>query len=317
MNPRGTRAISVELSKEGSLAYVPGHLIRERALSWEAPGAAPQPLPFVARFSQRMDLSPDGRRVAVASSDSGTYVISILDIERGTEERLEFAGNNWLPLWHPDGERLAFQAMRNGNFDIHWVDLGDTATDEPLLTDDADELLQGWSSDGTLIVFSELLPDGSNVLRTVDVTAPESRQTLADQSIGKVDGSPDGRWIAVEKGINRLEIYVRPFQAPGPEVRVSADGGEEPHWSPADNRLFYLRGDAIMAVSYRVENDRFVVDRERVVIEVPQGLSDFDVSPDASRFLLLHATRPADPLEMRVVLGWDRELARTISGRKD
>ncbi len=63
--------------------------------------------------------------------------------------------------------------------------------------------------------------------------------------------SPDGRWVAYQSNESgRLEIYVRPFHAPGAQDsdaasgakqwQVSTAGGIEPMWQPNGKAIDYL-----------------------------------------------------------------------------
>ena len=62
--------------------------------------------------------------------------------------------------------------------------------------------------------------------------------------------SPDGKWIAYQSDkTGRFEIYVQPFPGPGPDARVSIDGGAQVRWNPNGKELFYIAADdRLMAV---------------------------------------------------------------------
>ena len=54
-------------------------------------------------------LSPDGRRLAFHDIAGGEYDVWILDLERGTVERLTTdPGRDSEPIWSPDGTRIAY-----------------------------------------------------------------------------------------------------------------------------------------------------------------------------------------------------------------
>jgi Tol biopolymer transport system component len=111
----------------------------------------------------------------------------------------------------------------------------------------------GWSNDGKTLVGAE-----TQDLQSFDIGMPSregghAHKKLLQESYLETQPqiSPNGRWIAYTSGESRKnEIYVRSF----PDVnkgrwQISASGGDSPLWSPDGRELFYLNGDAVMAVS--------------------------------------------------------------------
>ncbi len=95
-----------DLTRDGTLVYVPGLdagiglLVRLRA------GGTPQPLPVEPASYQRFDLSPDGRRLAAVVQTADGQELRIHDFrtgQRATWLRAEYIRH---PLWSADGERL-------------------------------------------------------------------------------------------------------------------------------------------------------------------------------------------------------------------
>ena len=76
------------------------------------------------------------------------------DVEGDTLTRLTFGSDNYLPVWTPDGRRIAFESQRaDGHFDI-WVMDSDGSALRQLTTDPGDENAPTWSRDGQRIYFS-------------------------------------------------------------------------------------------------------------------------------------------------------------------
>jgi hypothetical protein len=113
-------------------------------------GRAPSaPQPIVGRF-------------VFVSERAGNPDIWMLD-EEGREIQLtHHAEADQAPVWSPDGTRIAFESMRDGNSEIYVMDAD--GTDQVNLTGNpAHDHAPAWSPDGTQIAF-ESLRDGARDL---------------------------------------------------------------------------------------------------------------------------------------------------------
>jgi dipeptidyl aminopeptidase/acylaminoacyl peptidase len=137
--------------------------------------------------------------------------------------------------------------------------------------------------------------------------------------------SPDGRWIAYSSNESgKMEIYVRPF----PDVnkgrwQVSTDGGDSPLWSPDGREIFYLNGDAVMAVSVEAR-EAFSLGTPKLlfrgthVAAYPSDGTPWDIHPDGKRFLMIKPPAPAggqsadQPRKVNIVLNWTEELKQRV-----
>ena len=112
-----------------------------------------------------------------------------------------------------------------------------------------------WSSDGRFLLYESLDPK-----RGFDIWAMPlagDRQPFAvvqtDFSDRLPQFSPDGKWVAYQSDkTGRFEIYMRPFPGPGPDARVSIDGGTQVRWDPHGKELFFIAADGrLMSVPVR------------------------------------------------------------------
>ena len=313
LNPDADNQLPLDVSSTGALAFVPGHLYSEGTLAWAESGQAAERLPFSPHSYDSMSLSPDGRVLATSVLERGAWVIRLLDLERGTDERLEVSGGNTNVLWRPDGKGIAFKSTRKGDFDTYWKDLAAGGPDEPLLTSEADESPFAWAPDGRRLLVKVSQPDGSYLLKLLTIGEGGQLPTLvtAPVSVNGASVSHDGRWLAFSSDHSgATEVYVQPFPGPGKAVRVTRAGGRDPVWSRDGRELFFRRRDEVVALSFRIEAESVVAGEERIVLKAP--MVDYSagplIGPDGKRFLIVERTAEPQPPQLRVVLNWATEV---------
>jgi eukaryotic-like serine/threonine-protein kinase len=138
--------------------------------------------------------------------------------------------------------------------------------------------------------------------------------------------SPDTRWIAyasTETGGGH--VYVRPFLAVGPsgvpavgegKWQVSKDAGNWPTWIGKDIIFSDMPGGtSVFTVRVNTSGAVFESGIPQRLFTAPIAV-DFDVSPDAQRFLwaVTQAQRTAQ-VPITVMLNWEEELKRLAPAR--
>ena len=317
LDPAGDWGQTVSVASTGLLAYLPGRYVPPSRLTWIDSHGTFTPLAFAPRPFVNVKLSPDGRRVATASLESGRLLIRLFDLERGTEEMPNIDGMNWNPVWLPDG-RLSYTSMRKGDFDVYVKEIAGSGVERPVLSgpDDTDPV--AWTRDGRL-VFQGSEPDGVYPLKLFDPRQPTSVTRLTEQHVdngGSV--SPDDRWLAYQSAaIGRSVVYVRPLGSSGAAVALSRDAGEFPVFLHDGKTLALVRGRQLVVRPWHAVAGNFEIGPERVVAPLAFGSgwtygAPYDVTADG-RFIALVRTEPSPPSRIRIVLGWDREVARLRS----
>jgi serine/threonine-protein kinase len=323
------------LSSSGSLIYLPDNPQGlENRLVWvdrnggvERLAAPPQPY---------LDphLSPDGHRVAVETR-AGRFVIWVYDLSRATLTRLTTRdSSSQVAVWAPDGKHIAYRGTRAGFRNVYRITTDGEGTEERLTTGEYIQTPSSWSPDGKWLAFTEAGTPATGrdiwVVPQEGDAGSEARKprvflrTPANEDNGVF--SPDGHWLAYESNESgRYQVYVRPFPGPGGRVQISTQGGLEPVWSRNGRELFYRNGDRMMGVEVSQRRDSngafpsgFTAGSPRLLFEGHyqfSGLvtSDYDVSQDGQRFLMVQSSGPEQtPSQIRVVLNWFTELQRRV-----
>jgi serine/threonine protein kinase/Tol biopolymer transport system component len=313
-------------SGTGSLVYIPGDVQSSQSkLVWVSRNGAEQLLASPMQPYQFPRLSPDGRRVAVGISEQETQTW-LYDLSRDALTRFTLEGNlNNRPVWTPDGKRIAFVSTKGGPQNLYWQPADGSGAPERLTISEYTQTPNSWSPDGQLLAFNEINPTTGPdiwVLRLSDRKAQPFLQTPFNEGAPRF--SPDGRWLAyISDESGHTEIYVQPYPGPGGKWQISTDGGTEPAWNPNGRELFYRRGDKMMAVEIATQTG-FAAGKPRMLFEGRYQLSsltasDYDVSPDGQRFLMLKPSEQeqAAPTQINVVLNWFEELKQKVpTGKK-
>jgi len=309
------------ISATGSLVYVPGgNLSVQSMLVWVNRNGAEQPVAAPTRAYMFPRIAPDGRQVAVGIAEQGTQNW-LYDISRDTMTRLTFEGKaNLNPVWTPDGKRVAFNSDKEGPPNLFWQLADGSGGLERLTTSQFTQAPSSWSPDGQLLAFIEANPTTGldiMVLRLGDRKVQPFLQTPFNETSPRF--SPDGRWLAyISDESGRFEIYVQPYPGPGGKWQISTEGGTEPLWNPNGRELFYRSGDKIMAAEI-ITQPSFSAGKSKILFggpyqPTPATLTNYDVSPDGQRFLMLKPTEQAEaaPTQINVVLNWFEELKRRV-----
>lgn len=237
-----------------------------------------------ARIDTNAIWSPDGSRVAFASSRNGNFDLFEKPASSATDERplLVTEQNKSTMDWSPDGHTLlyAVQDAKNGS-DLWALPLEGVGEPFPVVASGFDDV-QGQ--------FSPV----------------------------------DGHWVAYASNeTGSYQVYVKPVAGPGGRVPVSTAGGFYPRWRRDGQMLFYVAADGwMMAVPIGVTSRAGVPEAEAGVpsrlfqtrLATGGGIffggfrsrAQYAVAADG-RFLLNSVSdEPAPPIT--VVLNWDAAL---------
>jgi len=201
-------------------------------------------------------LSPDGRRVAVDRTLLGdTDVWQIDDTRQKRFTHTSDGRSARLPVWSPDGDRIAFESVRSGSITLSALATTGDGIEEVLFESPQVKIPCDWSPDGRFLLFYIPHPrTGTDLwLLPTDTRVPRIYlQTNANELWGQF--SPDGHWVAYQSNESgTYEIYVEAFPDRRGPTLISTSGGVYPRWSRDGHELYFVAPDgAMMAASVRV-----------------------------------------------------------------
>ncbi|NLW04409.1 MAG: Tol-Pal system protein TolB [Pseudomonadaceae bacterium] len=142
-----------------------------------------------------IDWSPDGKKLAYVSFETGRPAIFIHELTTGKRIQLtNYQGLNGAPAWSPDGKKIAMTLSRDGNAEIYIYHL-----ESPRLTrvtqHYAIDTEPSWSPDGKSLVFTSDRSGGPQVYRINLTSGEESRVSFEGNYNARPRYSPDGKEI--------------------------------------------------------------------------------------------------------------------------
>ena len=269
--------------------------------------------------------------MALSGVISGNANIWICDLVHKNRTRLTFnEAIDLLPLWAPDGQRIAFMSVRDEKTAIYWKAANGTGTDELLAAGSGVIIYpRSWSGDGKTLIYVETIEGVNLDIGAISMEGDHAKKELLHEKPAEVEPriSPDGRWMAYscnESG--QFEVYVRPFpDVDGGKWQVSTDGGVWPLWSPDGRELFYRNEDRYMEVPVKTE-PTFSFETPKVLFQGTYDIqpslpmvSNWDINPDGKRFLMIKPPTVAGtgstsvgPRKINIVLNWFEELKQRV-----
>jgi Tol biopolymer transport system component len=218
--PFGERATAISIAGTGRLVY--SAQSRDTAL-YELPLQGPPATPVaLAAFSSTFDeqtpnYSPDGQRLAFASTRSGSEEIWIANRDGSNPLQVTSMGGPQCsnPQWSPDGLTLLFSSRRAGAGDLYLLQ-PDTGKLTQLTKDPTEENEARWSRDGRWIYFTSNRTGRDEVWRMPAAGGAPAQITR------------QGGAAAVESGDGFL-YYAKESTSPSSIWRVPVNGGAEVH----------------------------------------------------------------------------------------
>jgi len=330
----------LSVSDNGTLIYVAGPATftgAARMLIITDRNGQTTPLPLPPGRYVHPRVSRDGKRVAVAVDDGRDAFVSIYELSSTSAlGRLTFEGHNRFPVWSGDGQWIAFQSDREGDFGVFMQRAdGSNPRVERLTKPEpgVSHIPESWSPDGRTLLFSAKREQRDYALWALSLETKKLTPFGNVRSRNPIGAtfSPDGGWVAYASfngsgGRDNPDngIYVEPFPPTRARYQLPKEYFDfHPAWGPTAAELFYIpTASALSAIPVQTQ-PMFAFGK---AVRLPKPLTrdrinsdfrDYDVLPDG-RFL---SSVPAGdesvsgsdtPQQIRVVINWFQELQERV-----
>lgn len=323
MMSKGNGRVQFSISDNGDLVYVEGRSDDSRdaaqPLVWVDLRGSEQVLSEVRQRYSKPRLSPDGQWLFVEVADPEAAIWSY-NLQRGTLSRVTHGGVSYGPLPSPDGQRVAYEATRDGVAGTLIAQV-DGSGEQRLSSTKRLHLPTSWTPDGTALAITAGAESGYLEVWVIPIDGDHTPQILVQGpfNAGGARFSPDGRWVAyVSDESGRNEVYLRPYPQAGARIQISAEGGTQPVWSPNGRELFFRNRDHMFVVKMTL-GSQIVAGKPQVLFSrsLPEDssgpaydlIADYDVSRDAQRFVMpKYSVASGNAPNARVILNWSEEL---------
>ncbi|MFQ5487621.1 MAG: Tol-Pal system beta propeller repeat protein TolB [Gammaproteobacteria bacterium] len=206
----------------------------------DADGYNPRPILSSRQPLMSPSWSPDGKRLAYVSFETGQPTIYIQDVGTGKRHLISYyPGLNGAPAWSPDGSRLAMVLSKSGSPDIWILDL-DSGRLTRITRSFAIDTEPVWSPDGSAIVFTSDRGGKPQLYRITLRSGKVERLTFEGGYNARAAWSPDGKHLAMVHG-EKGQYHIAVLELASGALRVLTDTplDESPSFAPNGSMIIY------------------------------------------------------------------------------
>ena len=308
------------IAQDGTLAYIPGAATDlNNTLVTIDRGGREEALKAPPGGFEDMDLSPDGKLLAMTVIGGQQWNVWIYDLQQGSLNRLTFEGDNRDPMWSADGKRVIYGSTRNGRKGLYWKPVTGTGGEEQLLDSPRQLFPASVTTDGKYLIYDLGAWEDTAAIYALPLQGERTPQVLFKQrSLANGKVSPSGKWIAYESAESgRTEIYVQKFGAGADKWQVSTQGGDHALWSRDGSELYFRSSGpkGAMVMSTRVEkNEEFTFSPPQALFRfgcVEAGAHDYGVMRNGQKIVCIKKPdAETKATHVNVVLNWTSELKK-------
>jgi Tol biopolymer transport system component len=313
--PRMTGVPVASIAEDGTLVYLFPPRPRNRIAWFDTSGHEAGQVPLAPGSYSGVVLSPDGRSALINRSKSSIETeLLVVDLERGTTNRLSNERAVETYAWAPDGKRVAYTDAGGGAGpqNVVVVPADGSAPGEIVMPAGADfRRVDGWTPDGKALIIERLDAQTRWDLWVLPLEGDRQPRPYLRKPAAEFNASvsPDGRWLCYNSDESgRVEGYVQAFPTPGRRYQVTTDGTGVADWK-ADGKQLALgfTANQVRAVDI-LPGEEFRVGPPRILGTLPTAGADVDHAWTRSIAIVPAGKQPKATI--RVVLDWDALIAR-------
>jgi serine/threonine-protein kinase len=282
--------------------------------------AEPLPLPPASYLYPR--ISPDGQFLAV-EIEGPNHDFYVYDFARAVLSKMTTDGLSHDPVWTPDGKRLAFRSWQAGGMTMWMTPVDRSYSSVRLDPKGTRQSPVSFSPDGKYLTFDQKDPQTQDDAWVLPIGETAEARAVAKSRFGEGVCEVFSRW-AVDclfvDGIRKARDLRPALPGLGPKLQISNNGGTDPVWRRSGGELYYRNGNKMMAVSVTTSPE-FRASAPKQLWEgsysdgsgASCGMpgvtsSNYDVTPDGQRFLMVRDDDRVGANRIIVVLNWAEEL---------
>lgn len=253
-------------------------------------------------------VSPDESSITYCDVRDGQSDIWTVPIAGGEAQQItNDEGEELRPVWHPDGQRILYNVLRN---DFYQINLAYRDTREPvqITRGEGNYELIDLSPDGSRIYYTSW-EKRSDISRVNTETGEESEISAGVEVEMWPEVSPDGKSVVYQTNtspnptanLNDSVLIVR--FADGRTVPV-AKNAYNPRWLPDSRQIAFLRWhhaesknqlwsvDVVNGQERQMTTDTITAPSIGLMPIARADIGELDFSPDGSQFVYLDSQRP-------------------------